>query len=166
MATPTTSVADDNRHAVTADVAWLVAGTAYDVTKWTTVNLRRQARLGALASYVARNITEIADRIIRTLTSKVARFAAVVTGLVVGAVGSDVAWPVAVVAEPGVIVRQATFRTVTGQMACFITIVADRLITAFTSHVSRLFTVPAQGLSIALCCNVPWKSTVVTDSHI
>lgn len=105
MATPTTSVADNHRHAVTADVAWLVADAAYDLAKWTAVNLRCQASLGALASYVARNITEIADGIIRAFTSKMAWFAAVVTGLVVGAVNGNMARSVAVVAESGVVTR-------------------------------------------------------------
>lgn len=39
VATTTTSVADNDTNAITADVTWLVAGAAYDVTEWPTMDL-------------------------------------------------------------------------------------------------------------------------------
>lgn len=92
--------------------------------------------------------------------------ATVVAGFVVGTVSRNVTGPVTVVAEPGVKVGKAGARTVTCQMTRLVTVVADRLIAAFTGHVPWLLAVPAQSLCSALGGDVPWESTIVTDTYI
>lgn len=98
MAPPTTGVTDHSRHAVAADVPWLAAHTAQDVTEGAAVDLGSQSCLWTSASEVPRDIAEVADGVICAFPGYVARLTAVVAGTIIGAVNSNVAWLEAVVA--------------------------------------------------------------------
>lgn len=99
MAPAAAGVADDSRHAVAADVAWLAAHAARDVAEGAPVDLRGQGRrLRAGTGQVARHVAEVADGVILALAGDVAWLAAVVAGAVVGAVDRDVSRLKAVVA--------------------------------------------------------------------
>lgn len=115
---------------------------------------------------MARHIAKIAHRVVGALTGQVSWLAAIVAGLVIGAVSCDMTWSVTVVAEPGIEGGQPRTRAITRQVTCLVTVVADWLIAAFIGHVPRLLAVPAQSLRSALSCNMPWETTVVTNSYI
>lgn len=51
---------------------------------------------------MARNIAKIAHGLVGAFASQVSWLAAIVAGLVIGAVSCDMTWSVTVVAEPGI----------------------------------------------------------------
>lgn len=74
--------------------------------------------------------------------------------LVIGARGSNMAWSVAVVAQPCVIGWEAVF-TISSQVAHPPTYMANRNIVALTSHMTRSFAILARCLCSTFKCNVP-----------
>lgn len=98
MASSAARVADDEHRTVAADVSGLITHSTHNVAEGSTLDLGRQARLGAPTSDVAGDVAEIAYRIVGAVSSKVAGLAAIVAGLLVGAIGGNVARPMAVVA--------------------------------------------------------------------
>lgn len=101
MAAPAASVADNDRSTIAADVPGLITHSTHYIAEGPSLDLGCQARFWALAGDMAGDIAEITHWFVWAVSSKMASLTAIVAGLLIGAIGGNVAWPVTVVAEPG-----------------------------------------------------------------
>lgn len=106
-------------------------------------SLVHRIALGALPSNMARYIAQVAYRIVVAVTSKVTSLPTILARLVIGAVSCYVTLLVAVIAQPQVTRCLWWGAAVSSTVARLSTGVADALIWAVSSHVTRFSAVPA-----------------------
>ncbi|KAK2392882.1 zinc finger protein GIS2 [Trifolium repens] len=93
---------------------------------------------------MSRNIAQVANGIIWTITCQVPCFPTVIASLLIGTFNSNVALLIAVVAQSQVPWRHLRSCALPSTVSCFTTGVANSLIWTSARHVARFFTIPAQ----------------------
>lgn len=149
MPSSSTVVADhQGPHAVPAHVAHLLAVPTHDISVTTTAgsptptSVSHSMGFRACPGNMPRYVAEVADWVIRAVSGNVACLPTIVACLLVGAVGSNVTLLVAVITQLQVTRRQCWCSALPCTMPRFTTGVADALIGATVSHMTRLSTVP------------------------
>jgi len=162
VAPPPAIVADNHgTYTIPAHVAHLIACTAnhIPITAITTPasSVWKTISPCALPCHMPRNVAQVADRLILTVTCHVASFPAVLTCFIICAVSSKMPWLVAIVAQPHISRWRLRIWAIFGTMSRPATCVADALIRTVACYMPRFPTVPALQLCGALRSNMPEK---------
>lgn len=84
--------------------------------------------------------------LVRAITSKMTSFPAVVAGLLISTVNSNVAWPISIIAETCILNWKIRVTALASKVPHLTTCMADWIIGAMASMVSRLLAVPTHSI--------------------